>query len=260
MRFLLKSVVPAAILASFVSVVATCSAAATFADGGDLRVHIISGSKEYKSEESLKDFAESLRAGYRVNVTGSWVSDGAKGLPDADKIPAADVLIIFARRLKLPAEQVALVKRHANAGKPIVGIRTSSHAFSNDDNVWLDRTVMGGNYQGHFGGDAVTVNKTDAGKQHPVLQDVGEIVSEKLYKAGALADDVTLLQTGSIKAGSVTYPVTWTHTYKTGRMFYTSLGVPRDFKNPHFRQMLVNAVFWTAAKNMKDYQREKPGS
>jgi type 1 glutamine amidotransferase len=36
------------------------------------------------------------------------------------------------------------------------------------------------------------------------------------------------------------------NTWKGGRTFYTSLGVPEDFKNEHFKRMLVNAIFWTA--------------
>jgi rhodanese-related sulfurtransferase len=38
--------------------------------------------------------------------------------------------------------------------------------------------------------------------------------------------------------------VAWTHRYKGGRVFYTSLGHPKDFANPAFRQLLVNAIFW----------------
>jgi len=33
---------------------------------------------------------------------------------------------------------------------------------------------------------------------------------------------------------------------KGHRTFYTSLGVPEDFKNENFKRMLVNAIFWTA--------------
>jgi type 1 glutamine amidotransferase len=39
-------------------------------------------------------------------------------------------------------------------------------------------------------------------------------------------------------------PVAWTNTYKGGRIFYTSLGAPDDFKSPQFRRLLVNGVMW----------------
>ena len=40
-------------------------------------------------------------------------------------------------------------------------------------------------------------------------------------------------------------PVAWTNTYKNARIFYTSLGYPGDFDTPHFRKLLINAVFWS---------------
>src|SRR5688500_16078133 len=46
------------------------------AEGAPLRVHIISGSKEYASEPSLKKFKEELERRYHVTVTASWGRDG----------------------------------------------------------------------------------------------------------------------------------------------------------------------------------------
>jgi hypothetical protein len=85
------------------------------------------------------------------------VKDGAADLPGIEHIPEADLLIVFARRLKLPPEQMQVIRRHWDSGKPIVGIRTASHAFSNEDNAVLDRQVLGGNYQGHCGDEPVVV-------------------------------------------------------------------------------------------------------
>ena len=48
--------------------------------------------------------------------------------------------------------------------------------------------------------------------------------------------------------GKGRHPVTWVNEYKGGRMFYTSLGVPEDFKDGNFRRMLVNAVYWTTRR------------
>jgi type 1 glutamine amidotransferase len=47
-------------------------------------------------------------------------------------------------------------------------------------------------------------------------------------------------------------PVAWTNTYKGGRIFYTSLGNVDDFKNPNFRRMLLNALFWAAERQVPD--------
>jgi type 1 glutamine amidotransferase len=213
-----------------------------------LKIHLISGSGEYKSEASLKALQKELEEKYSAKITASWVKDGAKELPDADSIPQADLLIVFARRLKLPPEQMAIIRKHWEAGKPVVGIRTASHAFENADNAVFDRQVLGGNYQGHFGGEPVKVVAAESAAKHPVLEGVGPFVSGKLYKAGPLAESAVLLQNGTIESKNETHAVTWVHEYNGGRMFYTSLGVPSDFQNDDFKRMIINAILWTTRR------------
>jgi type 1 glutamine amidotransferase len=87
------------------------------------------------------------------------------------------------------------------------------------------------------------VKVSNVGK-HPVLRRVGSITSDKLYKAGPLAKTVVVLQHGDI--GKANHAVTWVNEVKGRRAFYTSLGVPEDFKNENFRRLLANAIFWTA--------------
>jgi type 1 glutamine amidotransferase len=43
-------------------------------------------------------------------------------------------------------------------------------------------------------------------------------------------------------------PVAWTRNYKSGRIFYTSLGHPRDFAEESFRRLLANALFWASGR------------
>lgn len=226
----------------------TACAISTAADNEPLKIHIVSGSTEYKSEASLKALQTELETKHAAKVTASWVKDGAKELPDADAIPKADLLIVFARRLKLPPEQMAVVRKHWESGKPVVGIRTASHAFENADNATFDRKVLGGNYQGHFGSEPVKVANVGDAAKHPVLEGVGPFESSKLYKEGPLAESAVLLQQGTIESKNETRPVTWVHEYNGGRMFYTSLGVPSDFENDNFRRMIINAILWTTRR------------
>ncbi|MEM7392308.1 MAG: ThuA domain-containing protein [Verrucomicrobiota bacterium] len=219
-----------------------------------LKIHMISGSKEYKSEPSLKAFEKVLTEHYKVAVTASWVRDGAKDLPGIEHIPEADLLLVFARRMKLPEEQMKVIRTHWEDGKPVVGLRTSSHAFQKADNERFDRKVMGGNYTGHYGKEAVAVKATEAGSKHPTLKGVGPFTSGKLYKAGELAEGAVTLQTGSIK-GKPEQAVTWVHTYNGGRMFYSSAGVPTDFEDENFRRMLMNAIFWTTRREPESMKR-----
>ena len=224
-----------------------CLPVALFAADAPLRIHIISGSNEYKSEASLKPWAAELEKAYYVSITASWVKDGAKDLPEVDKIKDADLLIVLARRLKLPDDQLTLVKAHWEAGKPIVGVRTASHAFDNDTNKVFDLQVLGGNYQGHFGNEPVKVTADAGAKDHPVLKGVGEFTSRKLYKVGELAKGATALQHGDI--GKAKHAVTWVNEYRGARVFYTSLAVPEDFENADFKRMLTNAIFWTTKRD-----------
>ena len=225
-----------------------------------LKVHFVSGSKEYGSEPSLKTYEEHLEGQYKIEVTASWVRDGAKDLPAVESVPEADVLLVFARRMKLPEDQMAVLRAHWEAGKPVVGLRTASHAFGREDNEVFDRRIMGGNYIGHFGNEPVRVAVTEAGKDHPVLQGVGEIVSRRLYKAGDLAESAVRLQDGSIEGkGDSTNAVTWVNDHNGeaagGRAFYTSLGVQSDFDDPDFLRLVDNAIFWTSEKRPADYRK-----
>ena len=211
-----------------------------------LRVHFISGSKEYQSAESLEKLKSYLEQNHPVTITTSMVTDKAKSLPNVEKIRTADVLVVFARRLALPEEQMKIIRSHWENDKGVVGIRTASHAFSNEDNKIFDLKILGGNYGGHFGDEKVKVKPT---KEHPLLKDLKPAPSSKLYKAKKLGPKTSVLQTGTIarKGEGSTQPVTWINQYsEKGRAFYTSLGVPSDFESEAFLKMLSRAIYWTA--------------
>lgn len=223
------------------------AASSLWAADGLLRIHMISGSNEYKSEPSLKAFQKHLEEHFNVSITASWGRDGIKSLDGLEHIGDSHLLIVFARRMKLPEDQMALIRKHWESGKPVIGIRTASHAFSRDDNEIFDKQVLGGNYQGHHGGEEVKVTPAEDAASHPILAGVKPFTSRKLYKAGPLPETTTVLQIGDI--GKTQHPVTWVNEYRGGRMFYTSLGVPSDFEDEQFRRMLVNAIWWTTKRD-----------
>jgi type 1 glutamine amidotransferase len=212
-----------------------------------LAVHVISGSKEYQSEASLKPFLADLEMHYRVTVTASWGTDGGSTLENLDALKNADVLLIFSRRMKLPEDQMKPIRAHWEAGRPIVGIRTASHAFQKPDNDVFDRQILGGSHQSHWADEPVKVTNQPDQAGHPVLRGVGPFVSRKLYKRGDLSKDVIVLQTGD--NGKDTQPVTLTRVHNGARIVYTSLGVPEDFKDDNFRRLLMNALFWTTHRD-----------
>lgn len=225
------------------------------ADAGDkpLRVCLVAGSKEYEPEVSLAKLQKHLEKHYTVACSRAFIKNESD-LPGLENLDKCDVMLLFTRRLKISGEQLERVKKYCLSGKPIVGIRTASHAFQN----WLDldKEVLGGNYKGHYdAGPLCDVKFVDANKNHPILHGVMPFQSvASLYRNTGQAKDVNLLLTGSIP--DHTEPLAWTRTYKGGRIFYTSLGHQKDFDDPNFVTLVTNALYWTA--NREPVARKAP--
>lgn len=221
-----------------------------------LKIHLI-GVGEYDAAKSIAEFQKHLEQNYKVECTAS-LGGNSKSLDKLDALKSADVLVIFARRLSLPEEQMAILRNHWEKGKPIVAMRTSSHAFQPDDNEIFDRKVLGGDYKGS--GSYTTPFKAILAKDqagHPVVKNVGPITSKGYYNNGKLADDAVVLQL--VETDSKTpRPVTWAHTYKGGRTIYTSMGTPEDFQNEDFRRLLVNAILWTSQRDPATISKSPP--
>ncbi|MGE3808433.1 MAG: ThuA domain-containing protein [Gemmataceae bacterium] len=227
--------------------IALFAAGATSEEPAPLKIHLI-GVGEYEAAKSMTAFKKHLEDCFHVACTASVGGNGKK-LENLEPLASADVLVIFARRTNLPEEQMKLIRSHWEKGKPIVAMRTASHAFQPADNEIFDKKVLGGDYKGS--GSYTTPFKAlpvESQADHPVLKDVGPITSRGYYNNGKLAADVVVLQL--VETTSKTpRPVTWTHTYNGGRTLYTSMGTPEDFKNDAFLRLLTNAVFWTAQRN-----------
>jgi type 1 glutamine amidotransferase len=145
-----------------------------------------------------------------------------------------------------------------DSGKPLIGLRTASHAFDTRGKApqgygeWpdLDPKVLGGSYHGHHGrGPKCTVTLAAGAGAHPILAGVKlPFTSDgSLYEVRPLAKSTKPLLIGTIP-DKEPEPVAWTNRYGRSRIFYTSLGHPDDFRNEHFRKFLVNAVFWAMNK------------
>ncbi len=216
-----------------------------------LHVHMISGSKAYQSEPSLKAFAAYLEKELGATCTFSLGSDRGKDLPNLDALGSADVLVVFCRRQKVPEDQLKKIKDWCAAGKPVVGIRTASHAFQ--DWLAMDKEIFGGSYKGHGKGEPVQVKVHEANQDHPILEGVEPWTRDgALYRNPDNAGDAILLLTGTGANSGDTQPVAWARVYdkkKDARAFMTSMGYPHDFKNENFRRLLVGAIRWTAKRN-----------
>lgn len=209
-----------------------------------LRVALVAGSKEYEPEKSLAILQPHLeKAGFEC-VRIFWKND--TDLPGLEKLESCDTMVLFARRVKLEGEQLEHFKKYCTSGKPIVGIRTASHAIQ----TWLDldKEILGGNYKGHYGeGDKTQVKIVEKAKDHPILKGFIPFASVgTLYKNDGIAGDCEVLLTGSIPGHE--HPVAWTRTHKGGRVFYTSLGHQQDFREEGFLRLLTNVVQWSVGR------------
>ena len=136
-----------------------------------LKIHIIAFG-EYDPVVTLTEFKEHLEKTCKVECSMSLCEKNK--LTNLDPLKTADLLVLFARRMALPEEQMQVIRAHWDAGKPIVGIRTACHAFQAKDNEIIDRQVFGGHYDG--GGPtsngAFKAVPADGAENHPVLKGV----------------------------------------------------------------------------------------
>ena len=234
----------------------------------DDRMHlaILIAEDEYETERTLTAFAaEHLRKDFQISIIYEGPreeADPAAGVAGIEAIQDADMLLVSVRRKPLPAEQMQIVKDFVAAAKPVIGIRTASHAFSLRKGSqtpeglveWpeFDAQVFGGNYTNHYGNSLTcTVTITDAGRELLALAASPEVPDTftsagSLYKAAPLAPGTQVLATGTVP-NEPEQPVAWTYVRADGGWsFYTSLGHKGDFETPQFRQMLLNALRYAA--------------
>lgn len=214
-----------------------------------LKLALVSGSFEYKSDESLAAFQKHLEANYAVECVRIFAkAEKDLALAGVENLEKCDAALFFTRRLQIEAASLDAVKAFVKSGKPIVGVRTASHGFQK----WLDmdKEVFGGDYKGHFGAGVAEVKPIEKAKESPILNGVKSFKTNgSLYKNPNVAADVTVLLQGYM--GKESEPVAWTREKDGRRVFYTSLGHPDDFKDENFIKLLVNGLSWATKNELK---------
>lgn len=168
---------------------------------------LISGDEEYRSEEALPQLGKILaeRHGFRCTVlfaidpqTGHINPNYGNNIPGLEVLDTADLMIIFTRFRDLPDEQMQDIDAYLRSGKPVIGMRTSTHAFNvsgdkpwahygngyqGDKSQWADgfgRLVLGEkwiSHHGHHKHESTRGIIAQDAKDHPILRgiDDGEI-------------------------------------------------------------------------------------
>ncbi len=233
-----------------------------FRFSGDTRPHVVMviAEDEYETATTLLKFAkEHLGKDFRVSFVYAD-EENPNSLEGAEVISEADVLLLSVRRRPLPSRQLKLIREHISSGKPVVGIRTSSHAFhlrnkeapaGLEDWPDFDAAVFGGNYSNHYGNQLKsTVTFAEGAADHPILDGVPGKFSQggSLYKTAPLAEGAEPLLVGTLNEEEVDpEPIAWLFTRADGgRSFYTSLGHRQDFAGDALPRLLLNALRYVA--------------
>ncbi len=216
---------------------------------------------EYQTERTLPQWSrKNLWTSFRVSYVFADPNDKFS-LPEIGQLDQADVALFSVRRRPLPVAQLDVVRRYVASGKPLVAIRTSSHAFALRDGavpeglaVWpeFDQQALGCHYAGHLGkkadGPSTIVRVLPEAVKSRLLEGISqsEFGSPSwLYKSVPLAEGATPLLMG--RFDNEEQPVAWTWLRPSkGRTFYTSLGHPGDFEIPAFERLLLNGTAWAA--------------
>jgi type 1 glutamine amidotransferase len=214
------------------------------------------------------------------------INPDVSNIPGLEALESADLAVIFLRFRDLPDEQMKHLVDYIESGRPIVGIRTATHAFNtksakygkytwtNKDPAYeqgFGRQVLGETWISHHGkhGSQSTRGIVAKGQEsHPILRGIkgGDIWGPTdVYGVRLpLPGDSQPLVLGQVvdgmkfddppAAGKVNdplMPIAWTKTYtpaagKPARVFTSTIGAANDLAAEGTRRLLVNACYWAA--------------
>ena len=107
--------------------------------GKGKHIVLVSGDEEYRSEEALPQLGKilSVHHGFKCTVlfaidpkTGIIDPNNRSNIPGLEALKDADLMILSLRFRDLPDEQMKHIDEYLKAGKPLIGMRTSTHAFN----------------------------------------------------------------------------------------------------------------------------------
>jgi hypothetical protein len=170
--------------------------------GKGKRVVLVSGDEEYRSEEALTQLAKILARHHGFTCTVLYAIDPATGeispnkvdnIPGLEALRQADLMVIATRFRDLPDPQMKEIDDYLRSGKPVVGMRTATHAFNVAEGKtyahygWkqtgekmpqgFGRHVLGEtwiNHHGHHGHESTRGLIAPAGRDHPILRGIND--------------------------------------------------------------------------------------
>jgi type 1 glutamine amidotransferase len=265
--------------------------------GKGKHIVLISGDEEYRSEEGLPQLAKILAHHHGFHCTVLFAIDPADGtinpnrndnIPGLEALDSADLMVIATRFRDLPDEQMKHIVAYLEAGKPVIGMRTATHAFSLKSKTYANytwdaktedwqggfgRRVLGETWISHHGshGRESTRGLIAPGEEkNPILRGIhdGDVWGPTdVYGVRLpLPDECKPLLLGQVLTGmnpadppvegkknDPMMPIAWTKSYsvrqgKTGKSFTTTMGASQDLQSEGLRRLLVNACYWAVGR------------
>ncbi len=255
--------------------------------------HIVflSGDEEYRSEEALPMMAKILatRHGFKCTVLFSInPADGTiaptivTNIPGMEALDTADLCFMSLRFRELPDQQMKHFVDYVNSGKPIIALRTSTHAFSYEKNKqsryakwdWRSKEwpggfgqqVLGETWVSHHGNHGVESTRgiiNPAQRDSPILRGVNDIWGPTdVYTVSHLPSSATVLVYGQVLKGmnptdppvdgpknNPMMPLIWTLNYisetgKSSKILTATIGAAVDLQSEGLRRLVVNGCYW----------------
>jgi hypothetical protein len=256
--------------------------------GGGRHIVFVTGDEEYRSEDLMPQLAKILAVhhGFKCTVlfainkeTGRIDPLTVDNIPGLEALETADMMMLFLRFRELPDQQMKHIIDYTNSGRPIMGLRTSTHAFhyrKRKDSPYAkysfqDSRFKGGygrqvlgetwiNHYGHHQKESTRGLIAQGMENHPIVRGVEDIWGESdVYGITTLSGDSKPLIMGQVLVGmdpkdepnpdKKLMPVAWLKTYtgtqgKPSRVFATTMGHAFDLNSEGFRRLLVNGCYW----------------
>jgi hypothetical protein len=192
--------------------------------GQGRHVVLLAGDEEYRGEEGLPMLAKILsqRHGFKATVLFSVAPDGtidpkaASSLSNPSAMDSADAIVMLLRFRAWPDEDMARFERLLRAGKPIVALRTSTHAFNGfakgspweswnyDNGGGFGKRVLGETWIAHWGKHKAEGTRgviEAAARTSPLLRGVDSIFGDTDVYEAYPPPDATVLVRGMVVNG-----------------------------------------------------------
>lgn len=255
--------------------------------GKGRHIVFLTGDEEYRSEEGMPQLARILAVhhGFKCTVLFSINKDGQidpntqNNEPGMEALASADLCIMLLRFRGWPDDQMKHFVDYFLAGKPVMALRTSTHAFDykkDSQSIYkkfgwqgkewpggFGRQVLGETWVSHWGNhkkEATLGVIPDAVRKLPIFRGVEQIFGDTDVYEAAPPADATVLVYGQVLKGMNPTDAPADYRKKTAKGVEQDVNDPmmpvawvRDFKNENGK---VNKIFTTTMGSATDLQSE----